>query len=217
LSSQAQDVKRSGADTRQRILAVAVELFSTQGYAGTSIRDITVAMGMTKASLYYYFESKEQILDAVTAPLRSEMEDLLARASVPPTPSSASVLADMVEMLSRHALLLRTVFDDPSALKRGAGGEDAQRRVRGFEALLAASSAPVDLLRARCALGAVHAGVLRTVAGDSRLDEPLRGDRALRLLEGREHALDAQSRREVVEAALRALGGDSAFPATCGE
>lgn len=199
------EARRTGADTRQRILAVAVELFSTQGYAGTSIRDIALPMGMTKASLYYYFESKEQILDAVTEPLRREMEQLVARASVPPTPPAETLLAGLVDLLSRHALLLRTVFDDPSAFNRGRH-EDATKRVRAFEAILAGSSAPADLLRARCAMGAVHAGVLRTVAADPRFAEPPRGERAIRLLEGKDHALDADLRQEVVEAARRALG-----------
>lgn len=200
-----QDARRTGADTRQRILAVAVELFSTQGYAGTSIRDITLAMGMTKASLYYYFESKEQILEAVTEPLRRAMEELVARASVLPTPPAVELLTAMVDMLSRHALLLRTVFDDPSAFKRGRH-EDAKKKVRTFEAILAGSNAPGDRVRARCAMGAVHAGVLASVAADPRFSEPPRGERAVRLLEGADHTLDADLRHEVVMAALRALG-----------
>jgi AcrR family transcriptional regulator len=41
-----------GAETRRRIMVVALELFAAQGYAGTSIRDITVRMGLTKAAVY---------------------------------------------------------------------------------------------------------------------------------------------------------------------
>ena len=35
-------------DTRQRILEVAVDLFIEQGYAGTSVRDISERLCMTK-------------------------------------------------------------------------------------------------------------------------------------------------------------------------
>jgi AcrR family transcriptional regulator len=42
---------------------------------------------MTKASLYYHFESKQQILEAVTGPLRAEMADFIARMTAPPRPA----------------------------------------------------------------------------------------------------------------------------------
>jgi TetR/AcrR family transcriptional regulator, regulator of cefoperazone and chloramphenicol sensitivity len=41
-------------DTRRAILAVAQELFAAQGYAGTSVADITGRLGMSKAALYYH-------------------------------------------------------------------------------------------------------------------------------------------------------------------
>ncbi|WP_235489043.1 helix-turn-helix domain-containing protein, partial [Frankia sp. AvcI1] len=52
----------SASDTRSRILAAAVSLFGEQGYAGTSVRDISERLGVTKAALYYHFPSKETIL-----------------------------------------------------------------------------------------------------------------------------------------------------------
>jgi AcrR family transcriptional regulator len=206
LRLNAPDNKRTGPDTRQRILAVAVELFSTSGYAGTSIRDIAETLEMTKASLYYYFESKEQILEAVTEPLRREMEDLVVRVSMVPSPTPREVLTDLVDLLSRHALLIKTVFNDPSAFNRGQH-DAAKQRFRTLESILAGSTSPRDLLRARCAMGAVQAGVLGTVVHDPRAAVPPRGDQAVRLLEGKEHALDADFRGDVVAAALRTLGG----------
>jgi AcrR family transcriptional regulator len=204
LTTNGHETRRTGADTRQRILAVAVELFSSQGYAGTSIRDITVSMGMTKASLYYYFESKEQILDAVTEPLRREIDDLVSRAATPPARPPVQLLTDLVDVLSRHALLITTVFNDPSAPKRDH--DHANEIFRTIEALLAGSGSPEELLRSRCAMGAVQAGVLRTVATDPARRQPLSSDQAAQLLEGKEHALDQDLRRAVVAAALRTLG-----------
>jgi TetR/AcrR family transcriptional regulator, regulator of cefoperazone and chloramphenicol sensitivity len=205
LTTNGHDTRRTGADTRQRILALVVELFSSQGYAGTSIRDITVALGMTKASLYYYFESKEQILDAVTEPLRTEIDALVERAATPPPPPRAQLLTDLVDVLSRHALLMTTVFNDPSAFKRDHH-DHAKKTFRTIEALLAGSGSPEELLRSRCAMGAVQAGVLRTVASDPARRQPLTSEQAARLLDGKEHALDEDLRRAVVAAALRTLG-----------
>ena len=48
--------------TRERILEIALELFSEQGYDKTSLRDIAERLGTTKAALYYHFARKEDIL-----------------------------------------------------------------------------------------------------------------------------------------------------------
>ncbi|MDP8243406.1 MAG: TetR/AcrR family transcriptional regulator [Candidatus Hinthialibacter antarcticus] len=48
-------------NTRQLIAQAAIKLFSENGYAGTSIRDIVEAAGVTKPVLYYYFNSKEEL------------------------------------------------------------------------------------------------------------------------------------------------------------
>jgi AcrR family transcriptional regulator len=199
------DGRRSpAADTRRRILAVALELFSTRGYAGTSMRDIAETMGMTKAALYYHFESKEQILEAVTEPIRAEMDRLLREATGPAPPTPEQLLTRVADMLSRHALLIETVFNDPSS--GGRGHLKAREKFRPIVDVLAGDGSPSRVVRARCALGAVLFAVLGTVRTDPSFREPVRGERALRLLSGEDHALDADLRREVVAAALRALG-----------
>jgi AcrR family transcriptional regulator len=47
---------------RAEILRSASAAFSRRGYHGASVGEIARALGMTKGNLYYYFESKEQIL-----------------------------------------------------------------------------------------------------------------------------------------------------------
>ena len=44
---------------RQRLLDAALQLFSTKGYAATSVRELVEAAGVTKPVLYYYFKNKE--------------------------------------------------------------------------------------------------------------------------------------------------------------
>jgi AcrR family transcriptional regulator len=51
-----------GPSTRERILDIALELFTEQGYEKTSLRDIAERLGTTKAALYYHFERKQDIL-----------------------------------------------------------------------------------------------------------------------------------------------------------
>ncbi|PLX44501.1 MAG: hypothetical protein C0609_05445 [Deltaproteobacteria bacterium] len=47
---------------RKQILEEAVRLFRSVGYEGASLRDLAVRVGINKATLYHYFESKEEIL-----------------------------------------------------------------------------------------------------------------------------------------------------------
>jgi len=52
-------------ETKDRLLEVAIDLFATRGYVGTSIRDIAGAMGMSISNIYHYYGSKEGILLAI--------------------------------------------------------------------------------------------------------------------------------------------------------
>lgn len=52
-------------NTKQRILDVAIDLFSQRGYDGVSIRDITKVVGIKESSLYKHYGSKEAIMDAI--------------------------------------------------------------------------------------------------------------------------------------------------------
>ena len=53
--------------TRDRILDVAEQLFAQKGLAGTAVRDIARAAGLTAPSLHNYFEGKQALYEAVIA------------------------------------------------------------------------------------------------------------------------------------------------------
>jgi AcrR family transcriptional regulator len=54
---------KNGADVKNRILSVSEELFALNGYDATGIAQIAEKAEITKSLLYYYFNSKEQILE----------------------------------------------------------------------------------------------------------------------------------------------------------
>src|ERR1700734_567182 len=54
-----------GSATRRRILQIALTLMSQRGVDGTSMRDLAAAAGLNVASLYHYFPSKRDRLEAV--------------------------------------------------------------------------------------------------------------------------------------------------------
>jgi TetR/AcrR family transcriptional regulator len=51
--------------TKDRILKKSLSLFSSKGYAGTSVREICESSGITKPTLYYFFGNKEGLFRAL--------------------------------------------------------------------------------------------------------------------------------------------------------
>jgi AcrR family transcriptional regulator len=50
-------------DTRQELLDAALDLFASQGYAATSVRQIANAVGVSEGSIYFHFEGKQALFD----------------------------------------------------------------------------------------------------------------------------------------------------------
>ena len=65
---------------RQRLLEGAAELFTQKGYAGTTVREIVGAGGVTKPVLYYYFRNKEGIYLELMRQAFTRVDDLLQAA-----------------------------------------------------------------------------------------------------------------------------------------
>jgi AcrR family transcriptional regulator len=58
-------INQQPADTRSRIVGVAMQLFWEKGYASTSIADILKAANANSGSLYHFFPGKQDLLIAV--------------------------------------------------------------------------------------------------------------------------------------------------------
>ncbi|MFD5089093.1 TetR family transcriptional regulator [Amycolatopsis thailandensis] len=56
---------RSGAESKQRVLQVARELFDRNGYSGTTVRAIATAAGVDPAMVFYFFGTKQGLFGAV--------------------------------------------------------------------------------------------------------------------------------------------------------
>jgi len=52
-------------DARQTVLESAIREFAKKGYSGASIQDVLSATGLSKPTLYYYFESKAGLFRAI--------------------------------------------------------------------------------------------------------------------------------------------------------
>lgn len=56
-------MEQTGSEAKERIINAATQLFSQKGYDATRVNDIASAANVNKALIYYYFKSKEDILD----------------------------------------------------------------------------------------------------------------------------------------------------------
>ena len=54
-------------ETRERIIEAARELFGKSGFYGVSLDDVATRAGVARATVYYQFESKFGLLDAIIA------------------------------------------------------------------------------------------------------------------------------------------------------
>ena len=53
------------ADTREKILMTALQLFAKEGYEAVSVRTIAEELGMTKGALYRHYKNKRDIFDCI--------------------------------------------------------------------------------------------------------------------------------------------------------
>jgi len=58
-------MRRKSNEKKRQIAEIAIKLFLQHGVQGTSMRDIAEACGTSVANLYYYFKSKDEIIDRV--------------------------------------------------------------------------------------------------------------------------------------------------------
>ena len=63
--------------TRDKIMDVALHMFSERGYEAVSIRDICGEVGIKESTLYYHFKNKKDILDSLIAKFKAHIDSLL--------------------------------------------------------------------------------------------------------------------------------------------
>ena len=101
-------------DTRERILAAALELFSRKGYEGTNIRELAASLGLVKSGIYKHFESKEAVWDALLDQMIAYYAERFGSADrLPPVPASAEELIGLT-----MGLVNVTVHDERIVMTR---------------------------------------------------------------------------------------------------
>ncbi|PWR16863.1 TetR/AcrR family transcriptional regulator [Micromonospora sicca] len=178
-------------DTRSRILAVAMRLFTSKGYAGTSIADITSQLGISKAALYHHFGAKTEILEELVAGPLAEFARLAERA-VAEQQTPEKLLAALIDTTAATRSIATMISSDPSTqdvLNDRAGLQHAHELNDSLAAVLAGPNPTVTAtVRAHAALAVAKQGTLA-------------------LMGTAEDSLGPAQRDELLAAALRALHG----------
>lgn len=101
-------------DTKERILAAALEMFSQNGYAGTNIRELSASLGLVKSGVYKHYESKEAIWNALLDQMIAYYgEHFGSPEHLPPVPGS---LEELIQMTMR--MVNFTVHDERIIMTR---------------------------------------------------------------------------------------------------
>ena len=107
------------ADTRQRLLDIAEQLFAERGFYGVSIAAIASEVGLTKQGLLHYFNSKEKLYGAIVQRISDDFQDHqreALQASEDPAERLEKFYAALAEPtetnVQRTRLLMRELLDN---------------------------------------------------------------------------------------------------------
>ena len=116
-------------DTKERILAAALEMFSKNGYAGTNIRELSASLGLVKSGVYKHYESKEAIWNALLDEMVAYYGEHFGSAEhLPPVPDSLEGLVEMT-----MGMVNFTVHDERIIMTRKVLTLEQYRDVRARE------------------------------------------------------------------------------------
>jgi AcrR family transcriptional regulator len=125
------------AYTTETLLDVAVTVFTTRGYEGTSMEDLAAAAGLSKSSIYHHVQGKQQLLALA---LDRALDGLFAVLTQPGALTGSAVdrlthvirgtVAVLLDELPYVTLLLRVRGNSPTELA-------ALARRREFDQLVA--------------------------------------------------------------------------------
>jgi AcrR family transcriptional regulator len=195
---------RDARETRDKILAIAQELFAGQGYAGASIADIAARLGTSKAALYYHFRSKAEILRALLEGPAAAYARLTASSGA--VRSAQDLLRAVIDTTADLHALADVIGNDPSAQSVLRELLPLSRDINTAIIAALAEVGPASTVRAHAAYAAAKNGTLTLLAANGG-------------------HLSQHDRAELLDAAMRALANprpaakpaeDSRRPAAAG-
>jgi TetR/AcrR family transcriptional regulator, cholesterol catabolism regulator len=117
------------ARTRVRVLDAAAQVLSSKGFAGTRLSDVAAVAELQAPAIYYYFGSREELIEEVMyrgiAEMRIHVQGALD--ALPPQTSALDKIMTAVEAHLRHEL---EISDYATASIRNSGQMPQRLRAR---------------------------------------------------------------------------------------
>lgn len=156
---------------RERVLSAALELFAEHGVSGTSLQMIADRVGVAKASVYYQFHTKEDIVLTLMSPVFDDIARLVKIAEAVSSPETRRDVAfsGLVELAVRNRSLTRVFFGDPAVDDLVRSHEEFAAAIEGLDTLLI-GPAPDDTMRV--AMSVITAGIYGTAINPHLDDLP---------------------------------------------
>jgi len=150
--------ERKKAATRSAIHDAGMRLFAERGFAGTTMDDIAEAAGVSRATVFAYFPTKEEIVFGDAAAATESLEARLREASGGTVPTVRAWLEELTGWLDAELLLQQRLRDEaPTVAARRLQLAGALEDV--IAAALEAELGPQRRLAARLTAAALIGGL----------------------------------------------------------
>lgn len=140
--------KRPKRQRKAEVLKTAVQMFNDRGYASTSVGDIAEALGILKGSLYYYIDSKEdllfEIVDEVHQDVRRTFGEALEREDLKPLERLSLFIRKQTEYNARNVTRIAVYYRDLDQLGEDRLANIKSRQAQHYRALVSLISEIVD-------------------------------------------------------------------------
>ncbi|MEU9969383.1 TetR/AcrR family transcriptional regulator [Streptomyces malaysiensis] len=185
---------RRRTDTRQRVRAIALELFTEQGYELTSLAQVAKQAGVTRQAVLHHFANKEELLTSSYEELLPALDAVIESARAhPPSAATRMRAVERFDALVRgeHGASLVCAQLNEYALRGLTAARTLQQRLNDLTRALACGEGPEGAMRGRLALAAVIMAAARGRELGGRQSERHKAALAVaRSLIGSEHGAD---------------------------
>ena len=108
-SEASTDSSASYRARRKEICDAAIRVFHRQGYARASLSQVAAELGVDRATIYYYFSSKDELFDDITRAVldaNAELAQRIANSKISARRKLRELIAAMMMSYSKHYPLL---------------------------------------------------------------------------------------------------------------